>query len=371
MNFVIVGGGIGGLTAALELTRAGVDVQVLERRGELAEVNTGFFLWSFAIRRLRDLGLGPRLEAIGEPVERLVTKSWRGHQLSELELGSLNRRLGGASYDVHRAGLQALLADALGRDRIELNARCVEAGQDTEHAWVELEGGRRVAADCVVGADGVNSVVRQHVVGEVALRRGDFAVWRGVAEVDPELVPAGAHIRIMGPAGLFGVGRLDDREIRWYAAGGTQRPGPELAARFSGWPEPVPSVLEATDPAAILFNDTPRARPLRHWQRGRVALLGDAAHPTLPSLATGGGMAIEDAASLRESLSPRADVVQALEGYERRRRPAAARVQRQSDWFGRVLAVESPATARVRDVFFGRAFDPVQRRAVARLMRGG
>jgi 2-polyprenyl-6-methoxyphenol hydroxylase-like FAD-dependent oxidoreductase len=360
---VIVGGGIGGLAAALELRRVGFDVVVLERRPELAEVDTGFLLWSFAIRRLRSLGLGAGLDAIGRPVERLVTRSWRGETLSDLSLSALSRRAGAPSCDVHRARLQQLLADALGDRFIRLGARCTGVSAD----GVVLEDGERVAGDLVVGADGVNSAVRRELVGEIALRRDDVGIWRGMTEVGTELVPEGVHIRVMGPGALFGAGRIGRHAVRWYAGGWGLGQG-ALAERFEGWCEPVGELIRATDEEAILFNDAPRAAPLRRWARGRVALLGDAAHPALPTLATGGGMAIEDAGVLAECLR-HASTAEALHRYQRARRRPTARVQRASTAFGYVLGFRSPAAVRARDLAFGHS-DAAQRRVMARLMRG-
>lgn len=374
---VIVGAGIGGLTAALELRRVGFDVAVLERRSELGEVDTGFFLWSFAVKRLKALGVGAELERIGRPVERLVTKSWQGKALSDLSLGGLNDQAGTASYDVHRAGLQRLLADALGDEALRLGARCVGAGEDSARASVRLESGEEVAAELVLGADGVNSAIRQKVVDDVTLRRDGVAIWRGIAELPSEIAPDGVHIRVMGPGALFGIGRLG-RRARWYAGAWTggrpsSRSGEQksnLNGLFGGWCDPVGEAIEATAEEAILVNDAPRAAPLRRWVGSRIALLGDAAHPTLPTLASGGGMAIEDAAVLAECLEGDAAIPDALHRYERLRRHRAARVQRTATAFGGGLRIRSTPGMPARELALGQATARVQRRALAWLMEG-
>lgn len=373
----IVGGGIGGLSAALELRRIGFDVVVYERRPELGEVDTGFLLWSFAIKRLRSLGLGAGLNSIGEPLERLVTVSRTGQMLSDLSLGRLSAKAGAPSHDVHRAGLQRLLADALGRDAIRLGSRCVDVQQDSSRATVKLENGESVATDLVVGADGVNSIVREQIVGRVELAREGAGIWRGVAQIGTHLIPSGHHLRIMGPAGLFGVGRLDRSLVRWYAGAPAPDPPPSdphsrfdrLRDRFGDWPEPARSVIEATPAEAVLYNDAPHAKPLRSWHSDRVALLGDAAHPTLPTLATGGGMAIEDAGVLAECLAANHHVPSALGEYQRRRRRATVRVHWGSLAFAGMLALQNRFLVALRDLGF--RFDPVQLWAIRRLMVGG
>lgn len=282
---VVIGGGIGGLTAALELCNAGWEVLVLERRPGLAEVNTGFSLWSFAIARLRALGLADGLDRIGQPLARLVHISWRGTPLTDVRLAGL---VDPPSYEVHRASLQRLLADELGREAIRFGELCVGVLDGGKPVAV-LGSGEHIARDLLVGADGTGSAVRRHVAGDVQLKRDPVAIWRGVAPVGTELVPRGWHIRVMGPASLFGVGRLDDHLVRWYAA--ARMPDRQVAAgpqlkhqvreRFGDWPSPVREVIDATEPEAVLLNDAPRARPLRGWRRGAAVLLGDAAHPTL------------------------------------------------------------------------------------------
>lgn len=225
-----------------------------------------------------------------------------------------------------------------------------------------------MVGDLAVGADGVNSAVRRGLVRDIDLRRHDVGIWRGLTEVGAELVPDGVHLRVMGPGALFGAGRIGRRAVRWYA-GGWGLGQEAVAERFEGWCEPVGELIRATDEEAILFNDAPRAAPLRRWVDGRVALLGDAAHPTLPTLATGGGMAIEDAAVLAECLGRHASIPEALHRYERCRRGPTARVQRASTAFGYVLGLRSRAAVRARDLALAHS-DVAQRRAIARLIYG-
>jgi 2-polyprenyl-6-methoxyphenol hydroxylase-like FAD-dependent oxidoreductase len=372
---VVVGGGIGGLTAALELKRVGFRVVVHERRPELAEVNTGFLLWAFAVRRLRSLGLGEGLAQIGEPLRRLVTKTWGGRVMTDLGLDRLNRAVGVPSYDVHRASLQALLAEAVGAESLRLDHRCVGVVSDDDRPTAKFEDGQAEEADLVLGADGVHSIVREHVAGPDFVKHDRVAIWRGVAEVGIDVVPTGDHVRLMGPAGLFGFGRLDEHTVRWYGGGlegASETPASRkeaLARRFAGWVEPLPTIIAATREEDVLYNEVQRVASLPRWTRGQVALLGDSAHATMPTLAVGGGLAIEDAAVLRECLTDSGDLVSALRAYETRRRALTTRLQRASMAFERVLALTSPLLLRVRDVGFRWSWP--QRRAIERLMWGG
>jgi 2-polyprenyl-6-methoxyphenol hydroxylase-like FAD-dependent oxidoreductase len=369
---IVAGAGIGGLTAALALRQAGFEVSVFERRAELGEVNTGLSLWAFAIRRLAELGLGDP-DAFGVPIERLVHRTSTGRLLTDV---AVPHPMPTASYDIHRGQLQERLAHAVGQERIHLGSPCVAARQAGVQAGVELEDGAFEAADVVIGADGVGSTVRAALIGPVELRRDELSVWRGIAAIGEDELPRGVHARYLGPGALFGIARLNQRDVRWYA--GTAFPGspPQtgdeakaLALRtFKGWSREVTSALERTPSDDFLFNDAPHARPLRVWGRGRITLLGDAAHPMLPTLGIAGGVAIEDAAVLAECLGAEPDPEAALRLYEHRRRRVARRITLAAAAFERAMIMGPKPIHSVRRLGFRIA---PQRTALRWLAGGG
>ena len=375
---VVVGGGIGGLTAALFLQRAGLRVQAVERRTAVFEVNTGILLWPFAARRLAELGLEPKLHGIGSPVLRLVHVDPSGEMLASWDLSRMAERAGAAIWDVHRSGLVRVLSEALDEGALVLGADCVGVELARTAATAVCRGGTTFTGDVVIGADGVHSTVRSQIAPDVPLARDEIVVWRGVADVGEDVVPAGLHLRVMGPGRLFGVGRLAGEQVRWYA--GDTRPAgtsartaaDEVLARFGDGCEPVGRILAATDPRDVLVNDTPHARPFRPWGRDRLTLLGDAAHPTLPTLATGGGMAIEDAAALCEALAAsHGDPQATLRGYERERRSAAARLHYATAAVARLLAIRRPRAVALRAGAFGATPHRAARRLLEVAMAGG
>ncbi len=353
-NGIVVGAGLGGLTAGLALRRAGFDVEIVERRSELGDVNTGLSLWGFAIARLEDLGLRTPDE-FGSPIERLVHRTAADEPLTDVPVPGGR----GISHDVHRGELQSHLADAFGRDRITLGLGCVGVFGGAAGAEVEFADGTRRSADVVIGADGVSSTVRTAVVGPVRLRRDAIGAWRGIAAVGVDEFPRGLHLRFLGEGALFGIGRLSDEVVRWYAGASLPSVPPKtgeeaktLAERvFAGWPERVVSTLGRTPTTDYLFNDTPHSRPLRRWGAGHVTLVGDAAHPMLPTLGIAGGVAIEDSAVLGECLQHSTDIPTALRTYERRRQPTARRITRAAKGFERAMMIGGPLR-RFRDPAF-------------------
>lgn len=358
---IVIGAGLGGLTAGLALRRAGFDVEVFERRSDLGEVNAGLSLWGFAIARLAELGVD-RPDEFGSPIERLVHRTAADELLTEVSV-PLGR---GVSYDVHRGELQALLADAFGRDKIRLGVGCVGVRDLPLGAEGEFDDGKRARADVLIGADGVHSTVRSSIVGPVPLRREQIGVWRGIARAGVDEFPRGLHLRFIGHGALFGIGRLSDDTIRWYAGAAFPTEPPKtgedakaLATRvFARWPERVIETLARTRASDYLFNDTPHARPLTRWRSGHTVLLGDAAHPMLPTLGVAGGVAIEDAVVLGECLSAEAHISTALRTFARRRRPAAWRITLAAKGFERVMMIGGPLQ-RFRDPAFRMAPQPL------------
>jgi len=372
LDAVVVGGGIGGLATAIAVRQAGRSVIVLERTPKPSEVDTGITLWPFAVRALRQLGIDDP-NHFGAPLERLVNYSARGELLSTIDLAEANHSAGAPGFDVHRAELLRALLERLGVDGVRYGSRCVAVRAQAAAGVADLEDGSAVAGRVLVGADGVHSVVRAHVAPETRIRLGNIGVWRGVLDLDESTVPAGAHFRIYGPGGVFGAARLDARRVRWYAGGRvpetTSGTWDEFRRRFAGWCEPAASVIEAGAARNLLYNQTPRFRPLRSWAEGPVALVGDAAHGALPTLGISGGLALADGAALGAALSRGLDS-QAMKAYSRRRRKVGRRIQREAEGFRLVLAPRRQRSVRARDRLLAPPLDWFQSRAVTHLAHG-
>jgi salicylate hydroxylase len=346
LRAVVVGGGLGGLAAAVALTQAGIDVQVHEQAQQLTEVGAGVSLAPNGLRMLERLGLGEGIERVG--VRYLSPKLlFSDGRPARHELHQFTRP--GQNVGIHRADMLALLAAQLPPGAVRTGQRCTGFSQDADSATASFADGTTATADVVIGADGIHSVLQGFAVaparpvfsGVVAHRglvpridecRADaFQMWVGENRhflVFP--VRAGQLLNYVG----FVPSDTSVRES-WSASGDPAA----LAAHFAGWDPIIGQVIAAiSGPGGTGFQWGMYDRaPLPRWSIGRLTLLGDAAHPMLPHLGQGVNQALEDAvvlATLLGASSGSADVPRALAAYELLRRDRTARVQLDSRWQG-------------------------------------
>lgn len=352
----IIGAGIGGLTCAAALRRAGLPVRVFERAPALGEVGAGLGLWTSAVRALQGLGIGADLWARSVPMRRGEMATSSGRVLHRTDVGAITDALGAPSYILHRADLHAAIAAAVPADAVTLDAACIGVDTDPAGATAHFARHPSVRAPLVIGADGLNSVVRAALWGAEAPRYSGETCYRGVAR----FAVADLHTlrEVQGPAQRASVCVLDRERVYWWAAfpapaGGSAPPEEEhrrLRERYRGWPFGIPEAIDATPTHAILRNDLCDRPPRSPWSRGRVTLLGDAAHPTTPNLGQGAVMAIEDAVVLARALATHDDLGTALGAYERERMPRSARIVTLSLRFGQIAQWRHPLAVRLREL---------------------
>jgi 2-polyprenyl-6-methoxyphenol hydroxylase-like FAD-dependent oxidoreductase len=357
---VVIGAGIGGLAAGIALRQSGWDAVVCERAPEIREVGAGLTLWTNAVKVLRKLGVGKELGAASHPIDLSELRSWRGRLLVQTRFAEMHARLGAPSVGIHRADLQSLLADALGRDRVRLGADCVGFTQDATGVTARFADGHKERGDVLIGADGIKSAVRQQLLGDKPLRYAGYTAWRGVGLIDRPEVPLGVTVLAMGRGSQVGMLPIGRGRTYWFATANvpareSDPPGGHKTAlldRFRDWYAPFPAAVEATPEEAIIRNDIFDRPPVRKWGDGRVTLLGDAAHPTTPNLGQGACQAIESAWVVAQHLGGAADVPEALRAYEQSRFDRTAFITNRSWKLGKIFAYESRLACGLRDVAF-------------------
>lgn len=358
---VVVGAGIGGLTAAIALKQAGWDVAVYERAPEIREVGAGITLWTNAVKVLRKLGVGEAVESVAAPINTSELRSWRGKLLVRADFGALGRKLGAPSVGVHRADLQAKLADAFGRENIHLGMTCVAYNQDEKGANALFAEGDEIRGQILVGADGIKSLVRGQLLGPETLRYAGYTAWRGVGLIERPEVPVGVTALAMGRGSQVGMLPIGGGRTYWFASANVppdQAPGSggnkaDLLKRFGDWWPAFPAAVEATPDSAIIRNDIYDRPPVRKWTDGRVTLLGDAAHPTTPNMGQGACQAIESGYVLAKWLKEAETAEAGLLAYEQARFDRTAKITNESWKLGRMFAYENPIKCWFRDRLFG------------------
>jgi len=376
---VVVGGGIGGLTAALALRRVGWRVTVLERAAKFGEIGAGITLLSNGLRCLDAIGLGDAVRGSGQPMLAVGMRTAAGRWLSRIDGdgADLEARMGTTTLTIHRAELHRILRDALPAEALLAGVATtgIRGGADggpAEVCFRHRDHDALLHADLVVGADGVHSWVRAQRWPEApAPIYSGSTTWRAVTTSSSVAITEMSLS--WGQGTEFGVMPLIDGRTYWYAAANADEAQrnpderEELRRRFGTWHEPIPTVLAHTPPQAVLRHDIYRLPKLDRYCRGSVVLLGDAAHAMTPNLGQGGGQALEDAIVLAAAVSRSCDVATALARYDHQRRArtqAMSRTATRQLRFGQQLT--GPIAVAVRNTAVALTPDRITLLALAR-----
>jgi 2-polyprenyl-6-methoxyphenol hydroxylase-like FAD-dependent oxidoreductase len=350
---LVVGGGIGGLAAGIALRRVGIDAVVLEQAPKLEAVGAGLGLAGNAVQALERLDVADEVRARGQAAGTLLARASSGKVLVEVALQA-REMLG-----VHRADLQEVLAGRLG-EALRLASPCVGLHDHGERVSVTLEDGEELEGDVLVGADGLRSRTRTWLLGDGAPAYAGYTGWRAVTDFSDESL-SGRMTETWGRGVRFGLVPIGGGRLYWFVSETRAEPDAplvrgrkdKLAGLVAGWHEPIEQVVAGTSEDAISGTGIYWRKPTRTWGRGRVTLLGDAAHPMTPDLSQGAAQALEDAVVLAASLRDAPDPVSGLRRCEDARRRRTAQIVRRSRAAGRLAQSRGALGATVRDVLAG------------------
>ncbi|MFI7679496.1 FAD-dependent monooxygenase [Actinophytocola sp. NPDC049390] len=354
---IVIGAGIGGMTAANALQRTGWQVKVYEQAPEIGPVGAGVGIAPNAVKALDRLGLGEGLREHGRRQDALEIRTRSGRRLTRLPGTDIEDRYDAPFYALHRAELHHVLARRLNPDTLHTGHRATTITTDADTATVTFQttaGTVSETADLVVAADGVNSHLRATLFPDYpGPTYAGYTVWRGLVP-NSRSVPA-ILTETWGKGARFGIATLGGGQTYWFACENmTEHAKPEhgldmLAQRFQHWHEPIPELIAATPEDTLLRHDVYylHAR-LPSFVRGRVALLGDAAHAVTPDIGQGACLAIEDAVVLASAVDD-SGVDEGLRVYDAARRPRTERMARFSGRLANLLQTSNRATIAIRD----------------------
>jgi 2-polyprenyl-6-methoxyphenol hydroxylase-like FAD-dependent oxidoreductase len=353
---LIVGGGIGGLSAAIALEKVGLEVDVFEQSPKLREAGAGVGLWSNAMESLDQLGAGVAIRSNCLPIRTLGAANAQGKTLSSTNLDDLGPDFKSAAcFIALRPVLLAALAARVPQKSIHTQCRVATIEALEGRVRLHLDDGKIEEGDLLVGADGLHSVVRPLVVGRDDIRYSGQTCFRGVARYR---APSGVVLEVHGAGKRGSVCPVDAETVYWWAA--LNAPPRQVVAqemrksflvdRFKGWPFGLGDAIEATPGDLILQDDLVDRSPAENYVKGRMVLVGDAAHPTTPNLGQGANMAIDDGIALARCLRDCPSVSMALAQYQRERLPRTRQIVKRSWSYGRICRWESTIAIALREL---------------------
>jgi len=338
----IIGGGIGGLTTALTLKQLGHPVSVYESASEIKPVGAGIVLANNAMQVFRKMGIQPQIEAAGNRVSSMNITDERFSTISALDLTRFEGKYGVYNVAIHRGELQKILAEELGFESIKLSKRLLRIERSEDFA-LHFDDTTTERCQFLVGADGINSVVRTELFTPSEIRDTGQACWRGICEMELPLDDRHGAIEAWGKGRRFGYVQIAPDKVYWYAVVSEHLVGQEnLSELFKSFHPQILNILESTPPDTIFFSQLKDLKPISKWQDKTVCLIGDAAHATTPNMGQGACQAIEDAYTIGQLLRKETPMEEAFSQYEKLRMKKAHRIVNTSWTLGKVAHLENP-----------------------------
>ncbi|WP_333866110.1 FAD-dependent monooxygenase [Sphingobacterium sp.] len=354
-TFIIVGGGIAGLCAAIGLAKLGIEAHVYESASELKGIGAGFGLAANAMQALEHLGLKDEIITIGHYLASYNILDQKGNVLAEPDTKSISRKYQQDNFAIHRADLHQFLLSKIPNTQIHLGKRAVSFERVGEDIRVYFADGSHAYGQALLIADGVHSQLRQQLIPGSTPRYSGYTCWR--ATIDNSSIQLEKGTETWGTKGRFGMTPLVNNRIYWYACINTEAQNPvlknwttkELLNNFSDYHTPIPTILSETKDSELIANDIIDIAPLQQLAFDNIILLGDAGHATTPNLGQGACQAIEDIAVLMDELQTAASITLAFQRFEKRRLERVNYICNTSWRIGKIAQWENPFLIGMRN----------------------
>jgi 2-polyprenyl-6-methoxyphenol hydroxylase-like FAD-dependent oxidoreductase len=350
MKIAIIGGGIGGLTTALALKQSGKEVVIYESAPEIKPVGAGILMANNAMQVFKKLGVCHKIEEAGCKVSNIRITDAQLNTLSLADLTRFENKYNIYNVAIHRADLQRILANEIGFENIQLSKRLSRI--DRENVFkLSFEDGTVVDADVVIGADGIKSVVRKQLFETGNIRDTKQKCWRGVGEFDWVEKYNHEALEAWGKGKRFGFVKISDKNVYWYAVinESLMKDHVNITELFKEFHPDVVQIISETPKASIHFSDIIDLEPITKWQKGRVCLIGDAAHATTPNMGQGACQAVEDAYVIGKLFAQGKSVEEVFSQYEKLRMAKAHFIVNTSWTIGKVSHFENDIAIWLRN----------------------
>lgn len=305
-------------------------------------------LASNAMQVFKHFGIYEEIAALGNHISEMRITDSNFKVLSNINLRPFEEQYGVHNVTIHRAVLQKKLIELVGKEHIFLGRKLQKLEVAGEGILADF-GGEKVTSDMLIGADGIHSAVRNFVNPDPTIRRAYQKCWRGVTDFDLPEEYTNTAIEAWGSGSRFGLNKLNDKQVYWYALVNSKEMNETLDGFFDDFHPLAGEIINATKPSHIIESEITDLKPTKKWRKDNVCLIGDAAHATTPNMGQGACQAIEDALVLSDCISQEATAEQAFKVFNKRRLAKAHQVVSRSWTIGKVSQWENATMRNVRN----------------------
>jgi len=354
MSIDIIGAGIGGLTTAVALEQKGIKTRIFEQAEQIKQVGSGIILASNAMQVYEKLGLRKVIEQNGNPISLMnITKS-NLKPLSKIDLTYFKQKHSTKNIAIHRGKLQKILIDTLKSTEINLNYKLTSIVESKNGYCLEFENREQIQSSLVLGADGLNSVVRQNLFPNNTIRHANQICWRGVTEYELPIKFENELNEAWGKSERFGFVQIAKNKVYWYALKSFKKSKNEFSINdlehyFSDYNSVIKDIIKSTKKDQINIAEISDLKPTNIWHKENVCLIGDSAHAATPNMGQGACQAIEDAFVLSECLD-KYETKKAFSEYQNLRLSKAHQVVKASWLIGKMAHLKNPMLIRLRNL---------------------
>jgi 2-polyprenyl-6-methoxyphenol hydroxylase-like FAD-dependent oxidoreductase len=353
-EITIVGAGIGGLTTAIALQQKGFKIRIYEQAEQLKPVGAGIILANNAMQVYKKLGLQKVIEENGNPISSLKITKQNLRPLSKIDLTHFEQKNNVKNIAIHRGKLQQILVDQLAANRIHLNHKLKSIHKIANGSVLQFENGEQIHASIVLGADGLNSIVRKNILPNTITRQAKQICWRGVTEYKLPTDLKNELNEAWGKSERFGFVQITENKVYWYALKTFKENKNEflvenLEQYFNSYNPVIKNIIKSTKKEHINTAEISDLKPTDVWFKDNICLMGDAAHATTPNMGQGACQAIEDAYVLAACLD-KYKLNKAFLEYQKIRLPKAHQVVKMSWFVGKIAHLKNPLSIGLRNL---------------------